>query len=344
MALVCAAAALLLCAAPPASADWSGDAKGDVLAIDPNTSALLLYRGNGAGGFAGAGEQIGSGWAPFTALLAVDFSGDRRVDLLARQSDGTMLMYRGNGRGGFVTGSGESLGGGWQAFDVLVAPGDFSGDGKPDLLARQPDGALFLYKGNGDSGFNGARVQLGSGWQSYTALLGPGDWNGDGRADLLARASDGTLVMYRGNSRGGWITGAAEPIGSGWQSFTALAAGGDFSGDGYPDILARQSDGALLLYRGNGAGGFQPGAPAAGAGWQTLTYLTLVGQGRPPRPTPPPPPPPPPPSPPHAQHRRALHPARRAPARQPQDPEAQGPPAAARREGRVLGAQRPAQS
>ena len=79
------------------------------------------------------------------------------------------------------------------------------------------------------------------------------------------------LLLYRGNGAGGWVTGAGEPIGSGWQSFTALAAGGDFSGDGKPDVLARQPDGTLLLYRGNGAGGWVTGAgEPIGTGWGSL--------------------------------------------------------------------------
>ena len=289
-ALVGVAASLaLLCGAPVASADWSGDSKGDVLAIDGN-GALLMYRGNGTGRFTAPYPQIGSGWGSFTALLATEFSGDGRVDLLARGSDGALLLYRGNGRGGFVTGTGEGSGSGWGGFTALLAPGDFSGDGKPDILARRSDGALLLYRGNGDSGFAGAPEVVGSGWQTFTALLGPGDWNGDGKVDVLARASDGRLLLYRGNGKAGWITGNAEPIGSGWGGFTALTANGDFSGDGFPDILARASDGRLLLYRGNGSGRFIAPYPQVGSGWQSLSMLTLIGQGRRPPPAPPAPP------------------------------------------------------
>ena len=59
--------------------------------------------------------------------------------------------------------------------------------------------------------------------------------------------------MYRGNGAGGFVTGRAEQIGTGWGPFTALLAPGDWSGDGYPDILARTSEGALLMYRGDGS-------------------------------------------------------------------------------------------
>ena len=273
-----AAALALLGGAPAASADWSGDAKADVLAIDAN-GALVMYRGNGKGGFQSPYPQIGSGWGSFTALLSTEWSGDGKQDLLARNTDGLLLMYRGNGRGGFVTGTGESIGGGWGGFTALVAPGDFSGDSHPDLLALQSDGTLLLYRGNGESGFIGGGIPIAAGWGGFTALLAPGDWSGDGEPDLLARASDGGLFMYRGNGRGGFVTGSGQKVGSGWGGFTALTSRGDFSGDGFPDILARTSDGALLMYRGNGRTGFFSPYPQVGAGWQSLSYITLIGQG-----------------------------------------------------------------
>ena len=135
---------------PAARADWSGDGPADVLAVDPG-ERLLLYRGNGAGGWlTGTGEPIGTGWGAFTAVLSPgDFSGDDKPDLLVRRADGALLLYRGNGAGGWLTGMGEPIGSGWGPFTALLSPGDFTGDGKPDVLARQSDGALLLYRGNG---------------------------------------------------------------------------------------------------------------------------------------------------------------------------------------------------
>lgn len=94
---------------------------------------------------------------------------------------------------------------------AMVAPGDFSGDGKADLITRE-NGRLWLFRGDGAAGFVLPRVQIGTGWDSMSALTGPGDFSGDGHADLLARTakawvggSSGDLVMYRGNGAGGWI-------------------------------------------------------------------------------------------------------------------------------------------
>jgi hypothetical protein len=276
-ALVVAAAVLAL--APAARADWNGDGNGDVLAV-ASDGRLLLYAGNGAGGFAAPGTAIGTGWGSFTRLLwPGDFSGDGRADVLAVAPDGRLLLYRGNGSGGF-TAPYPQIGAGWAGFTAVLPAGDFSGDGKPDLLARRPDGVLLLYRGNGAGGWvTGKGEPVGSGWQSFTAVLPGGDFSGDGRPDVLARRGDGTLLLYRGDGAGGWITGAGERIGTGWGAFTALVAGGDFSGDGRADVLARQSDGSLLLYRGNGTGGFVPGTgQQIGGGWNALSLLTLVSQ------------------------------------------------------------------
>jgi FG-GAP-like repeat len=116
------------------------------------------------------------------------------------------------------------------------------------------------------------------------------DWSGDGHADVLAIDPGERLLMYRGNGAGGWATGSGEPIGTGWGTFTAILSPGDFSGDNRPDLLVRRPDGRLLIYRGNGAGGFVTGmGEPIGAGWGSFGGLTLAAQWRPPPPPPAPP-------------------------------------------------------
>ncbi|WP_245531547.1 FG-GAP repeat domain-containing protein [Arthrobacter globiformis] len=51
-----------------------------------------------------------------------------------------------------------------------MSPGDFNGDGKSDVLARDSGGSLWLYPGNGHGGWL-ARVKVGSGWNGFTALV-----------------------------------------------------------------------------------------------------------------------------------------------------------------------------
>lgn len=258
----------------PAPGDFSGDRLPDVLARD-KAGQLLLYRGNGKGGWLSPGTAIGKGWQGFSAIVSNgDHSGDLRRDVMARGHAGQMYLYRANGTGGWSSGGGEP-------HNYLVVPGytvvsglgDFDGDRLTDIVARDTAGRLFLYRGYG--GYV-KRTQIGSGWQGFTSIFSPGDFDGDGASDIMARAADGRLLLYRGNGRGGWAA-AGTVVGRGWAAFTALTGIGDFDGDGRRDVLARHSDGRLLLYRGNGAGGWAAAGYAVGRGWQGFTAVVGVG-------------------------------------------------------------------
>lgn len=271
-----------------AAGDVNGDGKPDLLARKPD-GTLWFYAGTGTsgstadGGF-GGGIQINSGWAVFDTVLGVgDMTGDGRADLIARKPDGSLWLYPGTGNianGGFS--APISLGGGWNIFDTIIAPGDVTGDGKPDILGRKPDGTLWLYAGNGKGGV-APGVQIDSGWGMFDTVTSAGDLNRDGLGDLLGRKADGTLWYYATNKPAPSPTGmsAGVMINSGWSAFNSVL-GGDFTGDGRTDLAARSSDGSLWLYPGTGTtglyddSGLQPGT-VVGSGWSMFSSLVSPG-------------------------------------------------------------------
>lgn len=161
---------------------------------------------------------------------------------------------------------------------VSAGTSDFTGDGRNDVLARDSTGTLWLYPTRDISAPFYPRRKVGTGWQGFTSVVAPGDLNGDGKADVLARDSTGTLWLYPGN---GAVTSSSSwrprlKAGSGWNGMTALLTPGDWDGDGLADVLARNRYGDLLLYSGNGIGGVRAGRKV-GAGWNGMT--ALVGAG-----------------------------------------------------------------
>lgn len=249
--------------------DFNGDNAPDVIARRSD-GALVLYPGNGRGSFL-TPHVIGSGWLSRDIIQNVgDWDGDGTRDIIARDpSSGALWLYRGNGTGGF--GAATVIGAGWGIFRTIIAPGDWNGDGKPDLIGIRSDGAMFLYAGSGTGGFAAAPYpQIGSGWQGRDGVTAVGDWDGDGHNDVIARdPANGNLWLYTGAGNGSFKSSGV--IGFGWGGFSALVGPGDWDGDGNPDLLARRSDGALMLYSGNGAGGFQSPYPQIGTGWNGLT-------------------------------------------------------------------------
>ncbi|WP_307624233.1 trypsin-like serine protease [Streptomyces sp. V3I7] len=166
-------------------------------------------------------SKIFSGWTTRTRIVVPgDVTGDYLPDLLSVDSAGALWIYPGKGNGTFATR--VQVGTGWNQYNSLRGHGDFTGDGKADLIARQKStGDIYLYKGTGTSG-SGAfstRVKVRSGW-TYNAFDAVGDITGDGRADFLARTTGGTLYLYKGTGKAtSEIFATRVSVGTGFQQY-----------------------------------------------------------------------------------------------------------------------------
>lgn len=229
-----------------------------------SNGAVYYYYGKMNGGFGNRDEVFAPGEAPVNQVgLSVASS-------FSARDETNWLMWV----GGDLYNNGDFVGGGWGIYNALVGVGDVTADGYGDLLARDKSNVLWLYPSRGNGNQFGARVRLGAGWGIYNKLFGAGDVTGDGRADLLARGTDGSLWAYPGN--GTSVFGDRIKIGaSGWNGLKKLAAVGDITGDGRTDLVGVDAGGTAYLYKATGLKGlstFQGNTPAGG-GWNA--YIDL---------------------------------------------------------------------
>lgn len=257
---------------PAKTVDFTSDGDADVVARDGD-GRLWLYPGNGSGGLETRTLMGRSGWNAMSAITSTgDFNGDGDADVIAKDRVGTgqLWLYPGNGAGGLDRRIllGRS---GWNAINTLFSGGDMNGDGTTDLMARDASGKLWTYPGNGTGRLKTRIVTGSSGWNSVTSLLSPGDWDGDGKVDVMTRTSDGRLWLYPGNGKAR-LSGKVQ-AGTGWNGANAIFSPGDLSRDGSPDVVSSHRDGRLLLYPGDGTGGWQASKVIGRSGWTAMSIL-----------------------------------------------------------------------
>ncbi|WP_308315482.1 VCBS repeat-containing protein [Streptomyces sp. ISL-100] len=259
------------------TAHWHGmvpGAQGD--AAFPNgtygwTLSVLPADGNGA-----ALQRTGTVKLRGAAPVRHDFvAGDAVGDLLTLNSSGSFTFQHGTGAGTF---SGKTSGSGWSTSAYAVPFGDVNGDRCNDVLVRQPSGELRAYKPGCGKPLtpSTAYTSVGTGWGQYDVLTAPGDMNGDGRTDLVARqASTGDMYFFAG-ATGGKLA-AKVRIGTNWKTYGRITGVGDITGDGKADLLGHDRSGGLWRYDGTGNGTFKARAQVF-KDWGR-SYNAVVGIG-----------------------------------------------------------------
>jgi hypothetical protein len=167
----------------------------------------------------------------------------------------------------------------WQ----IVGTGDFDGDGRADILWRNSstgDDYIFLMDGTTvKAGSNYTNAVPDQKWQ----VAGVGDFDGDGKADILWRNADtGQDYIFL-------MDGTAVKAGSGYTNAVPdqawqVAGVGDFDGDGKADILWRSaSTGQDYVFLMNGTA-VQPGSNYINAvsdlNWQVAGVGDYDGDGK----------------------------------------------------------------
>jgi hypothetical protein len=195
-----------------------------------------------------------------------DLNGDDLPDIWSVDSNGTLLTYAGQGNGQFeYTANGSD-----HFFDGarVDSDGDWGHDGYNDLVSLEYDEIelkkrLWAYPNNGGGVIGLDRTELtvscpapneelgcfgedgwtgDDHWHNAEQIVAPGDMNGDGHPDLLAKQGK-QLWAYYGNRNTLMLDSGRLPVLVGntdWDQFTVVAPG-DINGDKIPDLWLRHN-------------------------------------------------------------------------------------------------------
>ena len=198
------------------------------------------------------------------AQLALgDFNHDGSMDIAAFTIEsGNVYIYLNDGKGSFSLGGKSSYGpSGGTIGSVSATVADFNHDQLFDL-AFIVNGRLNIWFGNGKAGFTPVMAQSVNGQN-----LAMGDFDGDGKADLLIYrdpAAISSAYVYYGDGTGHFPQSITLSLPSGFAAFSA----GDVNTDGKMDVIAVDptvSSNRIYLFYGDSSRKFSSRSSVAGA-------------------------------------------------------------------------------
>ena len=186
-----------------ATSDFDGDGKLDLAVVNNTDNTVGVLFGSGTGTFGTQATHTVSGSTSTTGGVGFgDFNADSKMDLAVVNSNvSTVGVLLNAGNGTFGTQTSFSVGDFTGSGGIAIA--DYNGDGKLDLAVVNPGNkTISVLLGMGTMGAFHTQVTYSTGMTNTNRAVAVGDFNNDGKLDLVAVASPSAYTFMVGHGDG----------------------------------------------------------------------------------------------------------------------------------------------
>jgi hypothetical protein len=260
-----------------AIADLDDDGKADLAVTNYGSNSVSVFRNTSSIGSVSYAAKIDhtTDSAPLSVATG-DLDGDGKADLAVTNGN-TVSVFRNTCSSGIISFATK--------VDISstnptsVAIGDLDGDGKADIVVtNENSNTVSVFRNTGSSGVISfaAQVVFTAGTTPISVAIG--DFNGDGKADLVvANVNSNTVSVFRNTGNTGIISYAAkEDLAVATNPYSVAI--GDLDGDGKADLaVANFSSNIVSVFRNNGSSGTISYAPKVDFITGDNPYLVRIG-------------------------------------------------------------------
>jgi hypothetical protein len=225
--------------------DMNGDTYGDL--IEGTTSGVVVWLGDGLGGFTASAAQLTGG--TIVKVAVGDLDGDADLDVVAQQGGWASPRIGLNDATGTLSEPG-TVPMPYHVFEVAL--GDVDGDSDLDIVDGG-DSGMHVRRNAGGGGFPDVGNSVLPGYIQPAVQVALADVDGDGRLDILAVGGSLSPLSGIWFNEGGMFSTRMDGAWSPGVPLSGVAAA-DLDGDGDVDVIARDTLGNLHRW-------FNPGVP-----------------------------------------------------------------------------------
>lgn len=218
----------------------------------------------------------------FSNSVKGDLTGDGFTDLLFENEDGFLAVWSMDGANlksaSYLTPN-NTRDGKWR----LVGTGSFNSDAHEDLLFQHKDGSLAVWFMDGTQRTSAAFLDPVDPGDEDWRVVGTGDFNNDGKTDILFQHDDGTLAVWYMDGIKLSSATLLKPDRPGEREWRVVGTG-DLNSDGKTDLIFQHEDGTLGYWQLDGvklvqSGLFNPFHPRDKR-WHVSSIVDLNHDGK----------------------------------------------------------------